>query len=233
MNTQRLWDIFCTVIDNHGDLGVCWRLSSQLQAAGQRVRLWVDDASALAWMAPHAQHTPGITVLPWSAASEASTLATLPRADVWIEAFGCELPEPFVAHGVAQTGDGVPPLWVNLEYLSAEDWVPRLHGLPSPVMHGPARGWTKRFVYPGFTPTPAACCVKPICCSANRCLTEPPGAPSTRLGWRPARGCSACSVTNPQACPTCCSNWPTPATTCWSHRVGRWRRCKRYWTRHR
>ncbi len=152
MNTQRLWDIFCTVIDNHGDLGVCWRLSSQLQAAGQRVRLWVDDASALAWMAPHAQHTPGITVLPWSAASEASTLATLPRADVWIEAFGCELPEPFVTHGVAQTSDGVPPLWVNLEYLSAEDWVPRMHGLPSPVMSGPARGWTKRFVYPGFTP---------------------------------------------------------------------------------
>ncbi|HEY0886111.1 MAG TPA: elongation factor P maturation arginine rhamnosyltransferase EarP, partial [Ramlibacter sp.] len=21
-----LWDIFCKVIDNHGDIGVCWRL---------------------------------------------------------------------------------------------------------------------------------------------------------------------------------------------------------------
>jgi uncharacterized repeat protein (TIGR03837 family) len=152
MNTQRLWDIFCTVIDNHGDLGVCWRLTSQLQAAGQRVRLWVDDASALAWMAPHAHHTPGVTVLPWAHASDPLVLAALPRADVWIEAFGCELPEAFVAHGVTQTGDSAQPLWINLEYLSAEDWVPRLHGLPSPVMSGPARSWTKRFIYPGFTP---------------------------------------------------------------------------------
>ena len=25
-----LWDIFCRVIDNHGDLGVCWRLAREL-----------------------------------------------------------------------------------------------------------------------------------------------------------------------------------------------------------
>ena len=29
MKTHRLWDIFCTVIDNHGDLGVCLRLTRQ------------------------------------------------------------------------------------------------------------------------------------------------------------------------------------------------------------
>ncbi|MER2540956.1 MAG: elongation factor P maturation arginine rhamnosyltransferase EarP, partial [Azonexus sp.] len=23
---QRNWDIFCRVIDNYGDIGVCWRL---------------------------------------------------------------------------------------------------------------------------------------------------------------------------------------------------------------
>jgi uncharacterized repeat protein (TIGR03837 family) len=43
------------------------------------------------------------------------------------------------------------PAWINLEYLSAESWVPRMHGLPSPVMSGPAKGWTKHFFYPGFT----------------------------------------------------------------------------------
>ena len=47
-----LWDIFCRVIDNHGDLGVCWRLSADLANRGHTVRLWVDDVSALAWMAP-------------------------------------------------------------------------------------------------------------------------------------------------------------------------------------
>jgi hypothetical protein len=46
------WDVFCRVIDNFGDIGVCWRLATQLAGQGQRVRLWVDDASALAWMAP-------------------------------------------------------------------------------------------------------------------------------------------------------------------------------------
>ena len=37
------WDIFCRVIDNHGDLGVCWRLAADLGSRGEHVRLWVDD----------------------------------------------------------------------------------------------------------------------------------------------------------------------------------------------
>ena len=150
MRTGQLWDIFCTVIDNHGDLGVCWRLTRQLRDAGQRVRLWVDDASALAWMAPTAAQEPCIEVKAWAQASDATTLAALPPADVWIEAFGCEIPEAFVAHAVQTRVK--QPVWINLEYLSAEDWVPRMHGLPSPVMSGAAKGWTKRFFYPGFTP---------------------------------------------------------------------------------
>ncbi|MBP8150024.1 MAG: elongation factor P maturation arginine rhamnosyltransferase EarP [Limnohabitans sp.] len=150
MQTGQLWDIFCTVIDNHGDLGVCWRLTRQLRDAGQRVRLWVDDASALAWMAPTAYQEPGIEVRPWADASQTGTLQALPPADVWVEAFGCDIPEAFVAHGVATRAQ--QPKWINLEYLSAEDWVPRMHQLPSPIMSGPAKGWSKTFFYPGFTP---------------------------------------------------------------------------------
>ncbi|MDP3171512.1 MAG: elongation factor P maturation arginine rhamnosyltransferase EarP, partial [Polaromonas sp.] len=63
MDRSLQWDIFCKVIDNHGDIGVCWRLSADLAARGHHVRLWVDDASALEWMAP--QGHAGITVLPW------------------------------------------------------------------------------------------------------------------------------------------------------------------------
>ncbi len=149
MNSHRLWDIFCTVIDNHGDLGVCWRLTRQLLAQGQSVRLWVDDASALTWMAPDAHAQPHLQVLPWVDASQSVVLKSLMPADVWVEAFGCTLPEAFVAHGVATHPQ--QPAWINLEYLSAEDWVPRMHNMPSPVMSGPAKGWTKRFFYPGFT----------------------------------------------------------------------------------
>jgi hypothetical protein len=47
MNRSRQWDIFCKVIDNFGDIGVCWRLACDLAARGQTVRLWLDDSSAL------------------------------------------------------------------------------------------------------------------------------------------------------------------------------------------
>ena len=143
------WDIFCRVIDNHGDLGVCWRLCADLAQRGHSVRLWVDDASALAWMAP--QGCAGVSVHAWPSDETLHALAQdahFQVGDVVVEAFGCELPQAFQALMAGDTST----VWLNLEYLSAEDWVPRMHGLPSPVMGGPAKGWTKRFVYPGFTP---------------------------------------------------------------------------------
>ena len=153
---RGMWDVFCRVIDNHGDLGVCVRLARQLAQRGIQVRLWVDDARALTWMAPDlAQGTDaGVRVLDWSAASDPQVLSATPIGRVWIEAFGCELPQAWVQHAVqrVQQGQAPAPRWINLEYLSAEDFVPRHHGLPSPVMSGPAQGWTKHFFYPGFTP---------------------------------------------------------------------------------
>jgi len=139
------WDVFCRVIDNFGDIGVCWRLASQLAAAGQRVRLWVDDASALAWMAPG--DAADVEVRSWGALPPADG----PPSDVLVEAFGCEIAPDFIAACADRVSAGAKkPVWINLEYLSAESWVPRHHGLPSPVLHGPAAGWTKWFYYPGF-----------------------------------------------------------------------------------
>ncbi|WP_296251585.1 elongation factor P maturation arginine rhamnosyltransferase EarP, partial [Pseudomonas sp. UBA4194] len=41
---KATWDIFCTVVDNYGDIGITWRLARQLQVEhGLAVRLWVDD----------------------------------------------------------------------------------------------------------------------------------------------------------------------------------------------
>jgi uncharacterized repeat protein (TIGR03837 family) len=160
-----LWDIFCRVIDNLGDIGVCWRLSADLAARGHSVRLWVDDGDALQWMAPGALEGSWkrVQVLPWEQGSHGPSLQALAPADVWIEAFGCDLPESFVAHraqalaatdlAAGQSTSPERPLWLNLEYLSAELYVERCHGLPSPVMQGPAKGWTKFFYYPGFGAT--------------------------------------------------------------------------------
>jgi len=149
---RRQWDIFCKVIDNFGDIGISWRLSADLAARGHLVRLWVDDASALAWMAP--EGAPGVEVRPWEQASDVSDMNALMAAapgEALIEAFGCEIPPAFPGAWAAQA-PAAGRCWINLEYLSAEAYVERSHGLPSPVRHGPAAGSTKWFYYPGFTP---------------------------------------------------------------------------------
>ncbi|GAB4211630.1 MAG: elongation factor P maturation arginine rhamnosyltransferase EarP [Rhodoferax sp.] len=143
---QLRWDVFCRVIDNYGDVGVCWRLARGLAARGQTVRLWLDDDHALRWMAP--QGCPGVRVRPWA---ESSTEQQ--PGDVMIEAFGCEIDPNFVvAYADYIRARSKKCHWINLEYLSAEAYAARCHRLPSPVLHGPGQGLTKHFFYPGFTP---------------------------------------------------------------------------------
>lgn len=136
------WTVFCRVVDNFGDVGVCWRLAAQLGARGDRVRLVIDDASALAWMAPAG--AAGVEVTGWHDAA----FDIDDPDDVVVEAFGCDPPPAFVA---AMRAAPRVPVWINLEHLSAEAYVERSHGLPSPQLAGAAAGLTKWFFYPGFT----------------------------------------------------------------------------------
>ena len=130
-------DIFCAVIDNFGDVGVCWRLAQQLSDdAGWQVRLLIDDASALDWLATPAQRT-AVTVSDFHSAK-------YDGAEVIIEAFACEIPATFQASMAASE---VPPMWLNLEYLSAEAWVAKSHGVASKQSHLPL---TQYFFFPGF-----------------------------------------------------------------------------------
>ena len=142
----RAVDIFCKVIDNYGDIGVCWRLGTQLAARSEAVRLIVDDASALTWMAPAFVRTTPIEVIAWQDASQIET-----PADVVIESFGCELPESYIAKMACQATLGNASCWINLEYLTAERYAEECHLLPSPVMQGAGKGLTKTFFYPGFS----------------------------------------------------------------------------------
>jgi uncharacterized repeat protein (TIGR03837 family) len=136
-----VWDLFCRVIDNFGDIGVCWRLAAELGRRGQSVRLWIDDSTALAWMAPAGG--PGVQVIAWT-----TSPADLAPGAVVVEAFGCAPPDRFVARMAAAQPR---PVWINLEYLSAEPYVARSHGLASPQFSGPGTGLVKWFFYPGFT----------------------------------------------------------------------------------
>ncbi|MDP1674495.1 MAG: elongation factor P maturation arginine rhamnosyltransferase EarP, partial [Burkholderiales bacterium] len=142
------WDIFCKVVDNFGDAGVCWRLAQILHREhGLHVRLWIDDLATLRGLHPALdatvplQQVDGITVCRWQDATP------LPgEAAVVIEAFGCGLPETYVA---AMAANNLPPLWIVLEYLSAEAWVDEHHGLSSPH---PRLSLPRYFFFPGFTP---------------------------------------------------------------------------------
>lgn len=167
------WDVFCRVIDNFGDVGVSWRLCSALAACGHTVRLWIDNASALAWMAP--QGAPGVMV---HAFGDAATVAEV--GDVVVETFGCDPPAAFVAQMAARAA---PPVWINLEYLSAEAYVERSHGLRSPQFSGPGAGLDKWFFYPGFTARTGGLLQHPPAAGASDARTW-----LAAQGWSPAPG---------------------------------------------
>ena len=139
------WDIFCSVVDNYGDIGVTWRLARQLVAEHQQgVRLWVDDLRAFVPLCPEAdvdagrQWQQGVEVCQWP-----QLWQSVDVADVVVEAFACKLPEGYLQ---AMKARETPALWINLEYLSAEDWVSGCHGLPSLRPDGLKR----MFFFPGF-----------------------------------------------------------------------------------
>jgi uncharacterized repeat protein (TIGR03837 family) len=139
------WDVFCSVVDNYGDIGVTWRLARQLVAEqGVQVRLWVDDLRSFVPLCPGAsaeaaqQWLAGVDVRQWPKAWQPVDLP-----DVVVEAFACKLPPAYVEALSA----AVPTrLWFNLDYLSAEDWVGGCHGLPSLK----TAGYQKFFFFPGF-----------------------------------------------------------------------------------
>lgn len=137
--------IFCSVIDNFGDLGVCWRLARQLSAEhGVQVVLLVDDLAAFQLLDSRinpellVQPLDDLTLMRWQ---RHEALALLP-AELVIEGFACTLPNNYRAQLTAKN------IWINLDYLSAEAWIEDCHGLSSPQ----ANGASTTFWFPGFTP---------------------------------------------------------------------------------
>ena len=140
--------LFVRVIDNFGDVGVAWRLAQNMRAFfAARVHLWVDDIAALRALVPSAAAgmvCQGVHIHAWAdEAALAQTLAALPPPQWLIETFGCNLPAPVLARIAADK-----PLWLNWEYLSAEDWAADLHAMPSLQSNGAA----KYFWFMGFSP---------------------------------------------------------------------------------
>lgn len=153
-------DIFCTVIDNFGDAGVCLRLARQLAVEhGWSVRIWIDRLDILHQCLPEIdpslseQTVAGLRVSRWISGG---WLSPEEIPELVIEAFGCRLSKAWV-DGMARRER--PPVWLNLEYMSAEKWVDGCHGLPSP---DPATGLVKHFFFPGFASSGGLLREKPL-----------------------------------------------------------------------
>ncbi|QBF84624.1 elongation factor P maturation arginine rhamnosyltransferase EarP [Shewanella maritima] len=149
--SSKHWDIFCLVVDNYGDIGVTWRLAKQLANEHKiKVNLWVDDLNSFAHILPELtpsrakQSFNGVTIYKW----DETNLAPFTPGSVLVEAFACELPNA-VKDKLNQHKQtfGTQPVWINLEYLCAEDWVEGCHALPSMQ----SNGLQKWFYFPGFT----------------------------------------------------------------------------------
>lgn len=142
--------IFCRVVDNYGDVGICWRLARQLQQEhGIAVTLWVDDLQSFQRICPSVvinagdQQLAGVTVRHWR--NQEGIFSASDVADIVIEFFACDIPAGYIA---AMAECNPRPVWLNLEGLSAEEWVEGCHTLPSPHPRLPL---TKYFFFPGFT----------------------------------------------------------------------------------
>jgi uncharacterized repeat protein (TIGR03837 family) len=142
--------IFCKVVDNYGDIGICWRLARQLAGEhGIGVTLWVDDLGSFRRICPDVavdaelQVVAGVTVRHWR--GQEGEFAASDVADIVIEFFAVDIPLGYIA---AMAQREPRPVWLNLEGLTAEEWVEGCHTLPS--MH-PRLKLTKHFFFPGFT----------------------------------------------------------------------------------
>ena len=150
MRPSSRWDIFCAVVDNYGDAGVAWRLARCLSTEHRvPVRLHIDALGTLARLVPDVdparerQRHRGVEIRPWRGAD--LDLPGVRPGAVVIEAFGCGLPSSYLS----TMARGPAPVWINLEYLSAERWIEDCQGLAS---RHPRLPLTRYFFFPGFTP---------------------------------------------------------------------------------
>jgi uncharacterized repeat protein (TIGR03837 family) len=169
-------DLFCKVVDNFGDIGICWRLARQLQREhGIDVTLWVDDMATFKRICPQLdpaaaqQLVDGVAVRHW--ATQEGAFSADEVADIVIEFFGCDIPPGYIA-AMAQRPQR--PVWLNLEGLSAEEWVEGCHSLPS---KHPRLPLTKYFFFPGFTEkTGGLLCEAGLAAERSAYLADPAAA---------------------------------------------------------
>ena len=135
--------LFCNVIDNFGDIGVAWRLARELRTRlNWQIYLFLDDWDSLRCLAPDYANESGIILKNWQE-NEFADVENVCAPHVVIEMFACRLPENVLV--ILKKNQAI---WLNWEYLSAENWAVRTHGMQSLQ----ADGYAKYFWQMGFVP---------------------------------------------------------------------------------
>lgn len=179
METAISLDIFCRVIDNYGDAGVCLHLARSLSKLklphGQHfaVRLFCDQPEVMATLTDLSDTAnPNLKLCTWE-----QPLVGYEPSSVVVSAFSCRFDEVTLKTLQQHQQRSGQPLIINLEYLSAEPWVEDCHQLPSP-----ADGLTSHFFFPGFTPRTGGLNLDPdfiAQCQAKLGLVSPASATDT------------------------------------------------------
>jgi uncharacterized repeat protein (TIGR03837 family) len=145
-------DIFCRCIDNFGDAGVAYRFAKEFKAARPscRVRLFIDNLGTLHAIESAIDPAKDIqeyeSVVYINMRDDFDPAASgLGVADIMVEAFACDIPERAFMAALDRSR-----LIINLEYLSAEEWVEEYHLFESLLGRGAVR---KFFFLPGFRET--------------------------------------------------------------------------------
>lgn len=141
-------DIFCEIIDNFGDIGVVYRISKELKKIFQNVRIRIvlnrlEEFKAINKKVKDTdyQEIDGLICVTEKYVKE--NIETFGVSDVFIEAFGCNVPEEYVKAAKEDS-----KLWINLEYLSGEKWIEDFHLCESLI---DSKTLKKIFFMPGFS----------------------------------------------------------------------------------
>ena len=141
-------DIFCEIIDNFGDIGVVYRISKELKKIFQNVRIRIvlnrlEEFKAINKKVKDTdyQEIDGLICVTEKYVKE--NMESFGVSDVFIEAFGCNVPEEYVKQAKENS-----KLWINLEYLSGEKWIEDFHLCESLI---DSKMLKKIFFMPGFS----------------------------------------------------------------------------------
>lgn len=130
-------NIFCDVIDNFGDAGVCLRLGRDLCNKKEKVNLFCNNLEAIKKIIKKEDlDNQNLKISLWPTKEE-----NIEIKDTVIQAFSVRLPD-FIYSNIKKNR----ALVINLEYLTAEPFADDCHKLPSY-----SDGIESFFFFPGFT----------------------------------------------------------------------------------